>query len=120
MINLLKDSKGNSLRVETCKYCNDFRGQPKLILPEDMAFAIRMPDGSYKCEPCQIEEIQNKIVKVIPNSHRVKEILQERAAKQKKDLELKKRWEEIWMKSNWIKDYRTTEKEWNGMEWQTF
>jgi hypothetical protein len=26
-------------------------------MPEDMSRAIRMPDGSYKCEPCQIEEI---------------------------------------------------------------
>jgi hypothetical protein len=90
MINLLKDNKGNTLRVETCKYCNDFRGKPKLILPEDLPRAIRMPDGSYKCEPCQIEEIQNKIVKVTPNSPSAKQIITERAAKQKKDLEFKK------------------------------
>jgi hypothetical protein len=87
MINLLKDYKGNTLRVETCKYCLDPRGKPKIILPEDLPSAIRMPDGSYKCEPCQIEEIQNKILKITPNSDRAKEILRERAAKQKKDLE---------------------------------
>jgi hypothetical protein len=63
MVNILKDNKGNAVRIETCKYCTDFRGKPKLILPEDMSRVIRMPDGSYKCEPCQIEEIQNKIVK---------------------------------------------------------
>ncbi len=71
------------------------RGQPKLILPEDMSRAIRMPDGSYKCEPCQIEEIQDRIVKVTPNSESAKRILAERATKQKKELESKRRWEEI-------------------------
>jgi hypothetical protein len=75
MTNLLKDNKGNAFRIETCKYCTDYKGQPKPILPEDMPSAIRMPDGSYKCEPCQIEEIQNRIVKVTPNSIRAKEII---------------------------------------------
>jgi hypothetical protein len=87
--NILKDNKGNAYRIETCKYCTDFRGKPKLILPEDMSRAIKMPDGSYKCEPCQIEEIQKRIVKVTPNSESAKRILAERAAKQKKDLEFK-------------------------------
>jgi hypothetical protein len=48
-----------------------------------------MPDGSMKCEPCQIEEIQNKILKVTPNSDSAKRIMIERAAKQKKELEFK-------------------------------
>jgi hypothetical protein len=66
--NILRDSKGNTYGVQTCKYCIlDSAGKPKLILPEDMSSAIRMPDGSYKCETCQIEEIQNKIVR----SHRI-------------------------------------------------
>jgi hypothetical protein len=95
MINLLKDNKGNTLRVETCKYCLDPRGKPKIILPEDLPSAIRMPDGSYKCEPCQIEEIQNKILKVTPNSDSAKRITAERTAKQKRDLELRKQWEGI-------------------------
>jgi hypothetical protein len=60
-----------------------------------MSRAIRMPDGSYKCEPCQIEEIQDRIVKVTPNSESAKRILAERATKQKKELESKRRWEEI-------------------------
>jgi hypothetical protein len=55
-----------------------------------MSRAIRMLNGSYKCEPCQIEEIQNKILKVTPNSESAKRILAERAAKQKKDLEFKR------------------------------
>jgi hypothetical protein len=67
---ILKDSKGNTYRIETCKYCTDYKGQPKPILPEDLSRAIRMPDGSYKCEPCQIEETQDKIVRVTPNSQR--------------------------------------------------
>jgi superfamily II helicase len=95
MTNILKDNKGNAYRIELCKYCTDYKGKPKPIMPEDMSRAIRMPDGSYKCEPCQIEEIQNKIVKVTPNSESAKRILAERASKQKKDLELKRRWEEI-------------------------
>jgi hypothetical protein len=87
MTNILRDNKGNTYRIETCKYCTDYKGQPKPILPEDMSRAIRMPDGSYKCESSQIEEIQNRIVKVTPNSESAKRILAERAAKQKKDLE---------------------------------
>jgi hypothetical protein len=54
-----------------------------------------MPDGSYKCKTCQIEEIQNKIVKVTPNSQTAKEILRERAIKQRKDIEFKRKWEEV-------------------------
>jgi ketol-acid reductoisomerase len=42
-----------------------------------------------------LEEIQNKIVKVTPNGDSAKRILAERAANQKKELELKRRWEEI-------------------------
>jgi hypothetical protein len=90
MTNLLKDNKGNAFRIETCKYCTDYKGQPKPILPEDMPSAIRMPDGSYKCEPCQIEEIQNRIVKVTPNSIRAKEIIKERNLKAQKELEFKR------------------------------
>jgi hypothetical protein len=54
-----------------------------------------MSDGSYKCEPCQIEETENKILKVTPNSDSAKRKTVERAARQKKDLELKKQWDEI-------------------------
>jgi hypothetical protein len=55
-----------------------------------MPRAIRMPDGSYKCELCQIEEIQNRIVKQTPNSTRAKEIIVERNLKQQKELEFKR------------------------------
>jgi hypothetical protein len=95
MVNILRDNKGNTYRIETCKYCTDYKGQPKPILPEDLSRAIRMPDGSYKCEPCQIEEIQDRIVKVTPNSPSAKQIIAERTAKQKKDLEFKKKDAEV-------------------------
>ncbi len=49
-----------------------------------------MPVGSYKCKPCQIEETENKILKVTPNSDSARRIMIERAAKQKKDLEFKR------------------------------
>jgi hypothetical protein len=95
MTNILRDNKGNTYRIETCKYCLDYKGQPKPILPEDMWGVKKMPDGSFKCKTCVDEETQDKIVKVTPNSLRAKEILAERAAKQKKELEFKKREAEI-------------------------
>jgi hypothetical protein len=95
MTNILKDRDGSTYHIEMCKYCTDYKGQPKPILPGDLSRVIRMPDGSWKCEPCQIEEIENKIIRVTPNSDSAKRILAERAAKQKKDLEFKRQWEEI-------------------------
>jgi hypothetical protein len=40
-----------------------------------MPGAIRMPSGSYKCQVCQTDEIQDRIIRVTPNSQRAKEIL---------------------------------------------
>jgi hypothetical protein len=77
-------------RIETFKYCTDYKGRPKPILPEDMQDAKKMPDGSYKCLTCQTEEIQDRIIRVTLNSDRAKEIIAERAAKQKKELEFKR------------------------------
>jgi hypothetical protein len=90
MVNILKDNKGNTYRIETCKYCTDYRGQTKPILPEDMRDAKMLPDGSYKCLTCQTEELQDKIVKVTPNSQRAKEILAELKLKQQKESEFKR------------------------------
>jgi hypothetical protein len=90
MTNILKDNKGNTYRIQTCKYCIDYKGEPKPIPPEDMWGAKKMPDGSYKCLTCQTEEIQDRIIKVTPNSDRAKEIIAERAAKQKKELEFRR------------------------------
>jgi hypothetical protein len=86
--NILKDNKGNAFRIETCKYCRDYKGDPKPILPEEMSRAIRMPDGSYKCERCQIEEIQNRIVRVTPNSERARQILAERVSEESETFDL--------------------------------
>ena len=36
-----------------------------------------MPDGSLKCYTCQTEELQSRIVRVTPNSQRVREIIAE-------------------------------------------
>jgi hypothetical protein len=46
--------------------------------------------GKWKCGNCIEREIQDKIIKVTPNSDRAKEIIAERAAKQKKELEFKR------------------------------
>ena len=69
--------------VKSCKYCTDYKGQPKPIMPEKLQDAIRMPDGSFKCETCQIEELKDRIVRVTPNSDRAKEIIAERESKKR-------------------------------------
>jgi hypothetical protein len=48
MVNILRDNKGNRYRIETCKYCTDYIGDPKPILPEDMSRAMRMPEQEIK------------------------------------------------------------------------
>ena len=57
-----------------CPWCKEGSG---LILTEDLYKAIRMPDGSLKCETCQTEELQSRIVRVTPNSQRAREIITE-------------------------------------------
>ena len=64
-------------RVRSCKYCTDYKGAPKPIPPQDLQYAIRMPNGDYKCLTCQEEEIRERIVKVTPNSQRAREIITE-------------------------------------------
>jgi hypothetical protein len=64
-------------RVRSCKFCTDFKGQPKPILAQDLQYAIRMPSGDYKCLTCQEEEIQDRIVRVTPNSQRARENIAE-------------------------------------------
>jgi hypothetical protein len=71
------------IRVKSCKYCTDYKGQLKPIMPEGLPLAKRMPDGSFKCETCQIEELKDRIIRVTPNSHRAKEIIAERESKKK-------------------------------------
>jgi hypothetical protein len=86
---ILRDNKGTMFRIETCKYCTNYKGQPKPILPEDMWGAKKMTDASYKCLTCQTEELQTKILKVAPNSQRAQEIRSERQLKEHKELQLK-------------------------------
>ena len=64
--------------VKSCKFCTDLKGQPKPIMPENLYRAKRMPDGSFKCERCQVEELKDRIVRVTPHSDRAKEIIAER------------------------------------------
>ena len=54
-----------------------------------------MSDGSYKCLTCQTEELQDRIVRVTPNSDRTEEILAEQEIKQEKELQFKRRESEI-------------------------
>jgi hypothetical protein len=44
-------------RIESCKYCLDKKGRPKPIWPEDLINARKMPDGSYKCQKCQVIDL---------------------------------------------------------------
>ena len=95
MTSILRDNKGSIYHIQTCKYCTDYKGRPKPILPEDMQDAKKMPDGSYKCLTCQTEEIQDRIVRVTPNSDRAKEIIAEPREAERKELEFKRREAEI-------------------------
>ena len=63
--------------VKSCRYCTDYKGDPKPIMPENLYRAKRMPDGSFKCYTCQTEELQLRIVRVTPNSQRTREIMVE-------------------------------------------
>ena len=65
-------------KVYHCPWCKEGSG---LIFPEDLSKAIRMPDNTLKCFTCQTEEIQDRIVRVTPNSQRAKEIIAEEQRK---------------------------------------
>lgn len=79
------------IKIETCKYCTDYKGDPKPISPEKLAEAKKMPDGSFKCITCQEEELKDRIIRVTPNSDRAHEIIQERES----DKRLKGREREV-------------------------
>jgi hypothetical protein len=44
-------------KIVSCKYCLDYKGDPKPIFPDDMKHAKRMEDGSYMCRYCQVERM---------------------------------------------------------------
>src|SRR5215204_5012699 len=84
--------KGEITRLESCKYCTDYKGDPKPIMPENMKHARKMEDGSYMCGVCQVE----RLLKLnTPNSDRAKETIAEREIKQEKELQFKRREAEI-------------------------
>ena len=56
MTNILID-RGKRYKIEMCKYCTDYKGDPKPIMPEDMKHARRMEDGSYKCQKCVLVDL---------------------------------------------------------------
>jgi hypothetical protein len=57
MTNILIDRDGKRYKIEMCKYCTDYKGRPKPILPEDMKHARKMEDGSYMCKYCHTERL---------------------------------------------------------------
>lgn len=63
--------------VKSCKFCTDYKGDPKPIPPEELQYAIKMPSGDYKCKTCVDLYHRDMIVHVTPNSHRAKEIVAE-------------------------------------------
>jgi hypothetical protein len=80
-------------RAHLCSFCGP--GITHIIDPIDYPNDnYAHPDnlGRWKCGNCIDREIQDRIVRVTPNSDRAKEILAERKVKQQKELEFK-RWE---------------------------
>jgi formate dehydrogenase assembly factor FdhD len=60
-----------------CKFCTDYRGSPKPIMPDDL-LARREKDWSYRCGVCVQEDIDNAIVRVNPTSEKAQAILKRR------------------------------------------
>ena len=82
-------------RAHTCSFCGP--GITHIIDPVDYPndWLATELEGKWKCGNCIERETQDRIIKVTPNSERAKEILAERAAKQKKEMEFRKRESEI-------------------------
>src|SRR5215217_4940824 len=75
---ILKDPKsGETYRIRLCKFCTDYKGDPKPIMPDDF-LARREKDGSYKCGTCIKEEIDTAIIKANPNSEKAQKIIARR------------------------------------------
>ena len=53
----LSIDRGKRYKIEMCKYCTDYKGRPKPIMPEDMKHARRMEDGSYMCGYCMTDRL---------------------------------------------------------------
>ena len=75
---ILRDIKtGETFEIRLCHFCNDYKGQPKPIMPDDF-LARREKDGSYKCGTCIREDIDNVIIKANPNSEKAQAIIKRR------------------------------------------
>jgi Fe-S-cluster-containing hydrogenase component 2 len=83
-------------RAHTCAFCGP--GITHIIdsvdYPNDW-LATKQDNGKWKCGNCIEREIQDRTIKVTPNSDRAKEILTERKIKQQKELEFKRREAEV-------------------------
>jgi hypothetical protein len=93
----MRDPNPNPIKkVNTCSFCTP--GVTHIINPIDYPNdSLAHPDnlGKWKCGNCIEKELQDKIVKVTPQSNRAKEILRERAIKHQIEMQKKKRELEI-------------------------
>jgi hypothetical protein len=66
---ILRDIKtGERFNIRLCKFCTDYKGAPKPIMPDDF-LARKEKDGSYKCGVC---------VEANPNSEKAQAIIKRR------------------------------------------
>ncbi len=70
-------TRGERYFIRTCKYCLDYKGAPKPIMPDDMLMR-RESDGSYRCGVCVSEQVENAILKSDPASEKARNIMQRR------------------------------------------
>ena len=75
---ILRDIKtGERFNIRLCKFCTDYKGSPKPIMPDDL-LARKEKDGSYKCGVCVQEDIDSAIIKANPNSDKSQKIIARR------------------------------------------
>jgi hypothetical protein len=77
-------------RVHTCKYCTPGITHfiDHTVYPNDI-YAEKDKTGKWKCGNCIDREIQDRIVRVTPNSKRAREIIADRKRKDGKKLQMK-------------------------------
>jgi len=96
---ILRDIKtGERFNIRLCKFCTDYKGAPKPIMPDDL-LARKEKDGSYKCGVCVQEDIDNAIVKANPNSEKSQKII----AKRQREEAIDKLNKELYQRSRRIK-----------------
>jgi hypothetical protein len=65
------------------------------VYPNDIIAEKGTKPGKWKCGNCQEKELQDRIIRVTPNSQRAKEIIAERKSNEQKDRAFKQRDAEI-------------------------